>query len=74
MKRLCWHDWTKWSSQVHCYDGIYQYRYCKKCNFVIKKTRGLSIFHNLEVWNNPKSDADLILEVSPDKAKGVEGE
>lgn len=58
MRYFCWHSWTKWSQQVENYDGVYQYRFCFKCNKVRKIGNSASIFHDLKTWNNPKSEAD----------------
>ena len=65
MKWFCRHDWTQWSQQVMTNQGVNQFRFCKKCNIVKQKNfklnmSYLSIHHNLNIWNNPKSEADKL--------------
>ena len=62
MKWICNHDWTRWSQQVMTDSGVNQFRFCLKCNVVKQKNfklcKELSIHHDLNSWNNPKSEAD----------------
>ncbi len=51
MKRLCWHDWAKWSCVIQDYNmTMYQYRKCKKCNKIIRRKA---------FWNNSITDDQI---------------
>ena len=48
----CKHNWSFWSKLVNCSGGIYQYRYCLKCNIIEKRRVGSSIEFVTSEWNH----------------------
>lgn len=52
MMRLHIHRWSPWSKLVKTYDGVYQYKYCKRCNKIAKRKLGVGIEFDLQDWNH----------------------
>jgi Pyruvate/2-oxoacid:ferredoxin oxidoreductase delta subunit len=55
---MCLHNWSSWSELILAYDGVFQYKYCKKCNLIRSNCRGRSIYFNLAVWNKKQENSN----------------